>query len=321
MTVDPPTGRIWLGDVGEVSRGDRPGRARRELSVAITARGRSRTGRRPSKPLGREKPPLHEYAHATGTAVIGGYVYRGGEHAGTLGGKYVFGDNGGRIWALTYDGKAPAARRAALRPPRRPEPVVWRRPLLVRGRGATGSFTSARWATRGRIYRLARTGLPVGAVPRTLSKTGAFRDLKSLEPAPGPGRVRRQFAALVRRRREVAMGRRPRRTGDRLRGRRAPWTFPDGTVFVKHFEVVDERAELVGGWRRGSSSATPAAGRSAVTYRWRPDGSDADLLDDGRPTSRSAVQTRRRAAADVALSGAPRVHDVPHAGGGLCARA
>ena len=49
-------------------------------------------------------PPVFEYDHSLGTAVIGGYVYRGAASP-TLWGTYVYGDFGsGRIWALEYNG-------------------------------------------------------------------------------------------------------------------------------------------------------------------------------------------------------------------------
>jgi len=47
--------------------------------------------------------PIHEYSHAQGRSVIGGYVYRGSQVAG-LGGTYVFADHFTRIWSFKYDG-------------------------------------------------------------------------------------------------------------------------------------------------------------------------------------------------------------------------
>jgi uncharacterized repeat protein (TIGR03806 family) len=62
------------------------------------------------------------------------------------------------------------------------------------------------------------------------------------------------------------------------------WTFPAGTVFVKHFALAsDERDHAQQRWletrllvreRRG--------GVYGVTYRWRDDRSDAELLPDGK---------------------------------------
>lgn len=47
--------------------------------------------------------PIHEYSHADGISVTGGFVYDG-ENLPGLKGKYVYGDWGsGRLWALRYD--------------------------------------------------------------------------------------------------------------------------------------------------------------------------------------------------------------------------
>lgn len=49
-------------------------------------------------------PPVTEYSHALGNAVVGGYVYRGSESP-ALGGCYLFADNGsGRVWGMRHLG-------------------------------------------------------------------------------------------------------------------------------------------------------------------------------------------------------------------------
>ncbi|MDB6078010.1 MAG: hypothetical protein JWO82_1757, partial [Akkermansiaceae bacterium] len=61
------------------------------------------------------------------------------------------------------------------------------------------------------------------------------------------------------------------------------YIWPGGTVFVQHFEIVTNRATEA---RRRIETrllvldATGGLGYGA-TYRWRPDGSDADLVDAG----------------------------------------
>jgi glucose/arabinose dehydrogenase len=50
------------------------------------------------------EPPVYEYNHTIGNAIIGGYVYHGQEIP-TLAKKYVYGDYGsGRIWAFSLNG-------------------------------------------------------------------------------------------------------------------------------------------------------------------------------------------------------------------------
>jgi uncharacterized repeat protein (TIGR03806 family) len=111
-------------------------------------------------------------------------------------------------------------------------------------------------------------------LPPLLSQTGAFRSLAELTPSRGllpyevnsplwsDGAAKQRWMALP---------------GD-ARIEFAPtgeWKFPIGTVFVKHFAIAERRLEtrfLVVG-DRGSGYG--------VTYRWRADGKDADLLADG----------------------------------------
>lgn len=50
--------------------------------------------------------PIHEYSHAEGISITGGFVYEGSKLS-KLKGSYIYGDWGsGRIWALKYDVKA-----------------------------------------------------------------------------------------------------------------------------------------------------------------------------------------------------------------------
>jgi hypothetical protein len=52
--------------------------------------------------------PLHEYGHADGCAVIGGYVYRGSA-VPELAGRYLFSDLcSARVWSFRYTGAVAA---------------------------------------------------------------------------------------------------------------------------------------------------------------------------------------------------------------------
>jgi len=58
----------------------------------------------PACPPASHTPPVHEYSHAFGIAVVGGYVYRGSQHP-LLDGHYFFTDLAtGTMWSLTDDG-------------------------------------------------------------------------------------------------------------------------------------------------------------------------------------------------------------------------
>src|ERR1043166_1672737 len=58
------------------------------------------------------------------------------------------------------------------------------------------------------------------------------------------------------------------------------WSFPEGTIFVKHFDLpVDSRNRAV--VRRLETRllvCNATGGVYGVTYKWRPDNSDAELL-------------------------------------------
>ena len=103
MTIDPPMGRIFIGDVG--------GGAREEITVIEPAdapglnlqweRIEGYNGDLTGTYIGVNKRPIVDYPHnANGNAIIGGYVYRGPSFP-ELAGKYIFADNGSnRIWYL-----------------------------------------------------------------------------------------------------------------------------------------------------------------------------------------------------------------------------
>jgi uncharacterized repeat protein (TIGR03806 family) len=124
--------------------------------------------------------------------------------------------------------------------------------------------------------------LPEGVPPR-LSQTGVFASLADLRPNPGvlpydviaplwsDGAAKRRWVA-------VPPGARIGFSPD------GEWSFPAGTVFVKHFELPTDAADPARP-RRLETRLLVVDGTGlgyGVTYRWRPDGSDADLLTTGQ---------------------------------------
>jgi len=115
-----------------------------------------------------------------------------------------------------------------------------------------------------------------GTIPATLSATGAFQDLSTLDPSPGviPYQMNAPFwsdGALKSRWISIptgtSVGFDP--TGD--------WVFPPGTVLIKHFDLGSENRRLETRFEIFQADGTPYL----VTYRWRSDQTGADLVPAG----------------------------------------
>ena len=125
--------------------------------------------------------------------------------------------------------------------------------------------------------------------PATLSATGAFTDLGSLAVASGlvPYEVNSPlWSDGAQKMRWIAIpsdGNRDSAGEQIVFNPDAPWTFPAGTVAVKHFELPTN-ANNPNELRRLETRFLVAIGNGdfyGVSYRWRADGSEADLLPDG----------------------------------------
>jgi uncharacterized repeat protein (TIGR03806 family) len=287
MSYDEPTGRIWLGDVGqnlweEIDLIEKGG----NYQWAYMEGAHTGPKVKPSPIIGVEKLPLYEYGHTSGNdCIIGGFVYRGTRHATQLSGKYIFGDNGSaRIWAMEYDGvSAPTVTYLATAPI-----------------GNEGSYSSLGSfgidhdnelyvlvvGQARKIYKLSLGAVEVPPPPALLSQIGAFTNLSTLAPSSNlvPYTVNSPLwsdGAEKDRWMSVPNNGAPYGTNETIGfAANGVWSFPTGTVFVKHFDLpvndtnpaVRKRLEtrfLV----RGTNHAW-----YGLTYKWRADNSDADLL-------------------------------------------
>lgn len=126
------------------------------------------------------------------------------------------------------------------------------------------------------------------AFPGVLSATGAFADLPTLTPVGSfiPFTVNSPLwsdGAIKSRWLAVPNDGPPYAPNEQISFTPiGEWSFPSGTVFMKHFELTVN--EATGARKR---LETRFLVRNAdgtvygVTYKWRPDHSDADLLPDG----------------------------------------
>jgi len=288
MTYDPGSGRIFIGDVGESSREEidviEPGESALNFQWN---RCEGTLGTMVEPYIGISRGPVLDYPHSDGRAIIGGYVYRGKEFAADLGGKYIFGDNVMRIvWALD-ETTTPKTKIVLCVMPKGdgPNSGTDYTGLSSFGTDADGELYFCQMSSiGGRIYRLARGGPPPPkqTLPKLLSQTGVFADLPALQPAAGllpysvnsplwsDGAVKSRWVALA----TNAV------VGFASSGR---WSFPAGTVFVKHFSLpVDDTDPKV--LRRLETRLLVRDASGAVygaSYKWRADNSDADLVNAG----------------------------------------
>ena len=100
FSFEPGTGRLFVADVGQDSW--------EEIDILQKGGnfGWNKTEGNHCYPPGSTcnmsglVPPIVEYDHSEGIAVIGGYVYKGSA-VPALANKYIFGDLTGKIWSLT----------------------------------------------------------------------------------------------------------------------------------------------------------------------------------------------------------------------------
>jgi hypothetical protein len=223
------------------------------------------------------RPPEYDYAHANGNnCVIGGVFYRGTAYAAPLQGKYIFGDHGsGRLWTL--DPTQPAGSKV--------------QDLGVGTIGQvvdfhvdplTGEILIGQYQVGKKIYRL-KEGTVGGNFPQLLSQTGAFADLQTLKPNPGivpyspnltfwsDNAEKRRFFVIKNLTDQVTYS----RDGN--------WTFPNGMVFVKHFDMDLNRDNPGTNLKRLETRflVRNTGGLYGVAYRWNDQGTEATLVGTG----------------------------------------
>jgi hypothetical protein len=104
IAIDPVTGRMWSGEVGQSTR--------EEINILFSGHNYQwpymeglTTGVRskPATVIGIEQPPVIDFDRTEARAIIGGYVYRGSKYP-ELYGKYLAGDYvTDNVWAITLD--------------------------------------------------------------------------------------------------------------------------------------------------------------------------------------------------------------------------
>ncbi len=291
-SIDPATGRIFIGDVGQgnyeeihlVSKGDDLGWSWHEglhpyaSPPAPTAPPNTPN---PGDPPGtgfNPRQPIFEYDHTNdgngndaviyGPNVTGGMVYRGNRLT-ELYGAYIFAEYGnGFIVALREQSNG-----------------TWTGTRLATDNNIVDFGTDPRNGDLifcdigGTVKRLARSGTTGTAPPATLSATGVFSNVATLSPNAGVVSYEPNvsfWSDYASKSRWFAIKNLSDNVGFSQDGN---WTLPTGMVWVKHFDIETTRGSPA--TRRKLETrilVKTATDIYGLSYKWRTDQTEADLV-------------------------------------------
>ncbi|MEM7436219.1 MAG: DUF4215 domain-containing protein, partial [Myxococcota bacterium] len=280
LAWDPVTDFMWSGEIGQSTR--------EEINVIFCGNNygwpfreglTSGVRQEPSSFIGTLTDPVIDFVRSEARAIIGGYVYRGSLYP-ELYGRYLAGDYvTGNIWAITLDESTMTATKEFLT-------VFDPGGLGTWGQDKLGEIYLGDVINGGPLYTLERIGDPVPDAPGLLSDVGAFTDLPNLTPDSGwvPYGLNQPFwSDGAAKSRWVAVpndGSRDTSDEQVTFSENGDWGFPIGTVLMKHFELpVDEDDPSITDRLETRFFVHGDDGKwYGLSYRWRPDRSDADLL-------------------------------------------
>lgn len=282
MTFDPATGVLYCADVGQgrleevnlIEKGENSGWAYFEGTFQ-----RTNSAQIPAGFV--HAPPLLQYGRTNGIAVVGGVVYRGTRLA-QLYGAYIYGDYGsGRIWALKHSGSTVTENRQIFTDDLNGSGLAGISAFGVDPRNGDILYADEQNATDGRIKRIVPTASTGTPIPPTLAQTGAFTDLMTLTPHVGivPYDLNVPFWS------DNAFKTRwfsvPNTNLTIGFARESNWSFPTGTVWIKHFEL-----ELTNGVPSSRQRLETrllvknTSGGYGVVYRWGNSLTNATLVPE-----------------------------------------
>ena len=282
FSFDPPTGRLFAGDVGQ--------NAWEEVDIltagsdsgwSVYEGNHQGPNYDATLPISSFLFPIYDYPHDgvddahysanfRGNVITGGVIYRGPQFT-ELYENYIFCDEGsGNIWAL----QPPAGAGA------------WTVKRLGSNSAVVAFGTDPRNGDlllvdiTGQVKHLVRSGTTGTPPPALLSQTGAFSDLATLTPNTGivPYTPNVSFwSDYAQKSRWFSI---KNLTDKMVFSADGNWTLPTGQVWVKHFDLPLERSNPNGASRRIETRflVKTASNVYGITYKWRSDNSDADLV-------------------------------------------
>jgi len=258
MSLDPLSGLLFVGDPGTsiydeinvITKGGNYGWPYREGTGPGPKSGSAPPGVKWNNPI---------YQRSAG-AIIGGVVYRGQSYP-QLQGAFVFGDYvAGQLLALRYGGTnlVPA------------QTLVAQGGVAAFGVDPSNEDVLVVARDTGKVLRLTYSTNLVGTpLPATLADTGAFSDLGSLTLNPGIVGYDINVPFWSDNARKTRWFSVPGLNSTLGFSRDGSWSFPAGTVWIKHFEL-----ELTNGLPESARRletrllVRTSAGIYGATYRW-----------------------------------------------------
>jgi Concanavalin A-like lectin/glucanases superfamily/Glucose / Sorbosone dehydrogenase/Bacterial Ig domain len=299
FSIDPATGEIWVGDVGQdrweeveiLRKGGNYGWPYYEATHLTTTNYPTQPGMLPPPTDYVMDLPLWEYPHTavpgadpkfSGLDVNGSLVYHGSRIT-ALTNAYLFGDfdAGGNIWALRRltNNTVSVERLAGM-------PGI----AAFAADPRNGDLLMCNYL-QNKLQRLVIGDVSGSGFPTKLSDTGIFADLATLTPNPGIV----NYEPIVAFWSDYAVKRRwfciPDVTNTVTYATDANWLFPNGMMWIKHFDFETTRGNPATKHRIETRVLVKNdAGAYGVSYGWDGAGSEAYLVADGGTNFTVAVQ-------------------------------
>jgi uncharacterized repeat protein (TIGR03806 family) len=270
-SFDSATGDLWVGDVGQ-NRYEEVDRLQRGGNYGWNCREGTHpyTDSTPASSCATTTgfvEPVIDYDHTQGNSITGGFVYRG-TMLPALVGHYVFADYGsGRIWRLDSNGSGGYTA---------VQLVDTSLAIASFGQGNDGELYVVDIGGGG-LYKLVDGGGAANSspVPTQLSATGCVSAADASKPAAGliPYDVTAPFwSDGATKERWLAI---PNGTSISV-GADGDFTFPSGTVLMKHFRLNGSLIETRLFMRH------PDGDWAGYTYEWNAQHTDATLVQGGK---------------------------------------
>jgi glucose/arabinose dehydrogenase len=283
LAFQPGTGRLFENDVGQSSW--------EEINEIVRGGNYGWPEAEGTSKDSRFKNPLHTYPPVIGRSITGGVFYDPAycQFPTQYVGQYFFLDYMAH-WLKVLNPEHPESVSIFAKNFNGPVDVqvAPEGSLYVLNRAAWVRDNKTFVANSGSLLRIYYAGTGSGPVPedrnlpRRLSQTGLFVRLQDLAPVRGlrafelnapvwlPGVKARRWMRLP-------LGKRIRFSPDE------PWRLPEGAVVIQHFDAMDPKNPSAPGipFETRVYWAGPANCFQAAAYRWRKDGQEADLVEDG----------------------------------------